>query len=151
MIEPDHLLDLTRRELALTTRGAPRQANLRRAGSTVYYAVFHALSNEVANAFWRSSGPAWLLFYRALDHGAARKRCEQIGTRFSLAFQNFANAFVELQQFRHSCDYDPSFRVAKTDLAHAIRDAANAIIGLRKSPEGEKTEFLAYVLLGRHR
>lgn len=151
MIDPEQLLQLARRELAAGGHGAPRQVNLRRAGSTAYYAVFHALCNEIANTFWKSNGEAWNLFYRALDHGATRQRCESLDPRLAVSFQDFAHAFVELQQFRNRCDYDPVFRITKAALDRTIRDAADAIAGLREAGGDRKVEFLAYLLLGRKR
>ena len=40
---PDHLLDQADRLITSQGRGAPRQADLRRAISTAYYSVFHAI------------------------------------------------------------------------------------------------------------
>ncbi len=61
--------------------GRPRQAELRRALSTIYYAAFHAFASNNANTLIGigpqvRNDPAWELTYRAMDHRAARARCE---------------------------------------------------------------------------
>ena len=60
--------------------GRPVQAELRRAVSAAYYALFHALSRSCANilvgvAPASRSQPAWSQVYRALEHGYAKNQC----------------------------------------------------------------------------
>ena len=82
-------------------RGRPRQAELRRAVSTAYYALFHTLARCGADLVAGStkqhrSQRAWRQAYRALDHGETRKRCTQ-KTRlaeFPTEIQVFADAFL---------------------------------------------------------
>ena len=78
-----HLIDAARLLAGQTgqmaPRGRPRQAMLKRAISTAYYAMFHALCHSNANALIGvSPGPpypmAWTRAYRALDHNFARER-----------------------------------------------------------------------------
>ena len=75
-------LDLTQTaaDLLNTGRCRPRQSNLRRAMSTVYYAMFHCLAKCCADTIVGGRGAtrssaAWTQAYRALDHGQARNRC----------------------------------------------------------------------------
>ena len=64
----------------------PTQALLRRAVSTVYYAMFHALAANAADLLMGTSrGPAWHRVYRSLDHGRARKACQQVPRNRSAA------------------------------------------------------------------
>lgn len=71
-------------------RGRPRQADLRRAVSTTYYALFHALSRCCADIL-AGSTPAhrrqrgWQLVYRSLEHGPARSRLDNKSEMQSLA------------------------------------------------------------------
>jgi hypothetical protein len=51
LLNPDHLFEQAERLLALSGAGAPRQADLRRAISNVYYAVLHAILAAAADAF----------------------------------------------------------------------------------------------------
>lgn len=95
-------------------RGRPRQAELRRAVSTAYYALFHTLARCGADLVAGStkqhrSQSAWQQTYRALDHGETRKRCAP-PTRlaeFPIGIQDFAASFVRMQRLRHWADYDP--------------------------------------------
>lgn len=71
----------TARRLARANAKKPRQAELRRAVSTAYYALFHALARNCADLFVgtgdaRSKG-AWSQVYRALEHGFAKNACVQ--------------------------------------------------------------------------
>jgi hypothetical protein len=74
-------LIVTARRLARANPNRPRQADLRRAVSTAYYAVFHALARQCADRFvgtgHNRSRPAWQQVYRALDHGFAKNACFQ--------------------------------------------------------------------------
>src|SRR5215207_8379980 len=66
--------------LATSRRGRPTQVNLRRAISTTYYALFHAVARNCADLVAGGqtsarSKHAWRQVYRALEHGAAKTAC----------------------------------------------------------------------------
>src|SRR4051812_27154040 len=67
---------VTARTLAEANPRRPTQANLSRAVSTAYSAVFHMLAKQCADAFAGTgagrSERAWNQVYRALEHGAAK-------------------------------------------------------------------------------
>lgn len=94
-------------------RGRPQQARLRRAISTAYYAMFHALAESNANTLIGASNdlrnsPEWVRTYRSLDHGRARS--QMISTtinQFPDRIFDFAETFVYLQELRHDADYNP--------------------------------------------
>jgi hypothetical protein len=72
-------------DLANSSRGKPKQAHLRRAVSTTYYAMFHALARCCADLFIGGTGTgrskeAWTQVYRALDHGFAKSACTNKAT-----------------------------------------------------------------------
>lgn len=71
----------TARKLANANQRRPKQADLRRAVSTAYYAVFHALAHECADRFIgtgdQRSEAAWTQVYRALEHGFAAKQARK--------------------------------------------------------------------------
>ena len=94
------------------SRGRPRQAMLKRAVSTAYYAMFHALCSSNANVVaGLSMDPptreAWTRTYRSLDHGSARQRMSQGAGMMEPAVQRFIVVFALLQQQRQRADYDP--------------------------------------------
>ena len=101
--------------------GRPRQAMIKRAVSTAYYAMFHALYHSNANALIGASTgpshpPAWTGTYRALEHNFARERMRQHRASIPSAVQNFGVAFRVLQENRHIADYDPDARLLRSDV-----------------------------------
>ena len=82
-MNPDHLLDLADK-IARVEVGNPRQASLKRAISTAYYALFHALSQMCVDRtvgstfrstrYWQIVTP----IYRAMDHGSAKRLFERL-------------------------------------------------------------------------
>ena len=87
--------------------GRPTQARLRRAVSTAYYAVFHCLAATAADLFiGPTRGLAWHRAYRALEHGRARRACQEPTVReFPQEVRDFAETFVAMQKARQRADY----------------------------------------------
>jgi len=145
------LIVTARKQAGLNVR-KPRQADLRRAISSAYYAVFHALAKECADRLVGTASnrrdAAWQQVYRALEHGFARhsgESAQKLG--FPSAIVNFADTFGELQRERHAADYDPSMVCTLADARSAI-DRADAAIGdLRGAPRADRTAFATLVLL----
>ena len=138
-------------------RGRPRQAELRRAVSTAYYALFHTLARCGADLVAGStkqhrSQRAWRQAYRALDHGETRKRCTQKTrlTEFPTEIQVFADAFVRLQRLRHWADYDPLSIFHRSLVLQWIEEVDNSISGFNSVARAERKAFAVYVLL-KHR
>lgn len=142
-MNPDDLIGIAR-ELVRRDTGRPKQASLKRAVSTAYYAVFHALAHEciVQTIGWRfSSDRYWETItplYRALDHGAAKALCNRLlGDRDRPAdLKEFARTFVELQAERIRADYDPKPSFTRTNANVSLANAETAISLFRAfSPE----------------
>ena len=144
------------RDLIETARGLtelsprrPNQANLRRAVSTAYYAVFHCLAGAAANLLvGRSRGSAWHRVYRALEHGKAKSACghKQAMKRFQPEIQYFAETFVILQDARHRADYALEGRYYKLDVLADIDQAENAIIQFEQTDILHRRDFATHVL-----
>jgi hypothetical protein len=86
----------------------PRQASLRRAVSTAYYAPFHMLTDDaVLKVIPNTPDGLRVQAQRAFTHGEMRNACEQL-TKSSNIFARLlvAEAFVELQIYRHRADYE---------------------------------------------
>ena len=139
--------------VAASGRGRPRQANLRRAVSTAYYAMFHCLAACGADLLVGGDGsdrsePAWRQVYRALEHGAARQRCNRADMiqKFPAEIQDFAGKFALMQQKRHQADYGPERVFDKDDVLQDITAAAEAIAGLRRVPVKDRRAFAVYLL-----
>jgi uncharacterized protein (UPF0332 family) len=110
-------------DLVSSNKGKPRQANLLRAISTTYYALFHVLAKACADLLIgasraaRSEG-AWRQVYRALDHGQAKNACKNKDQmeRLPQELQDFAILFISMQEKRHKADYHPKMVVYKSDV-----------------------------------
>jgi hypothetical protein len=83
-------------------RGKPSQVNLRRAMSSGYYALFHALARTCANMFVGGVNAgrgtlAWQRAYRAVDHGLAKAACLETTAlqAFPQEIRDFADLFFE--------------------------------------------------------
>lgn len=139
------------RRLATTKR--PTQAEIRRSISSSYYAVFHALARTCANALVgktpsRRPNKAWVEVYRGLSHGVCQKACSNASTvNFPDCVQDFADNFQQLQELRHSADYDPSVRFEKKDAQTWYQLAQLSIESLRSANTVDKKAFAAWVLI----
>ena len=131
----------------------PSDARLRRAQSSIYYAVFHCLAKCCGDMLVGGSGSvrskhAWRQAYRALGHGFAKEACKArpIVRQFPKDVEDFANAFVVLQEKRHSADYDPRFRLTKSDVVADIALADDVIKRFAQVPIKDRRAFSAHVL-----
>ena len=130
-----------------------RQSDLKRAVSTAYYALFHALARNAADCLAGTDGEAgksWAHVHRALEHGFARKACEQaVKLDFPESIARCAVLFVELQERRHAADYDFGFTLTVPEAESAIALAEEAIAALDESSHGERRAFAVQLLLRR--
>jgi hypothetical protein len=106
--------------LATTDSGIPSQANLRRAVSSAYYAVFHLLISEAVTVLIPAQPRALRnRVTRSFQHAEMQKIClalasgnlfEKFGTLFgngiSVDLRTVVVRFSVLQQARHTADYD---------------------------------------------
>jgi uncharacterized protein (UPF0332 family) len=152
---PDDLIDTARR-LARANPGRPRQADLKRAVSTAYYALFHALARQCADLLigvgQNRSDPAWTQVYRSLEHGIAKNACKAAAnTGFPGGIVTFANTFISMQEKRHSADYNPDARYTQADVLLLIRNAEQAIASLKGEPRKDRRAFAVSVLMQKKR
>lgn len=144
----------TAKGLVVLGQSSARQSDLKRAVSTAYYALFHALARNAADCMAGTDGEAgdtsWAHVYRAIEHGFARKACEQaMKLGFAEPITRCAFLFVELQDRRHAADYDSSFLVSIPEAENAIELAEEAIAALEGSSDGERRAFAIQLLLRR--
>lgn len=151
-MKPDDLLK-TALVLALLDKGRPRQSNLKRALSTIYYAMFHALCQNCADSLVGKTGAnrsqrAWQQAYRSINHGYAKKQCRRNElSLFPVGIRNFATKFVILQDKRHQADYDPFFRLTRNNVRIDIETAEVAILQLQESNPKDITAFSVWVAM----
>ena len=128
------------------------QANLRRAVSTAYYAVFHSLARMAADLIVGTDrNDAWHQAYRALEHGSAKNACRnrEAMRKFPSEIRKFADAFAVLQATRQRADYSLEDRYSKVDANAAIDAAHDAIRLLKKVGAKDRRRFVAHVLFKR--
>ena len=153
----DDLID-TAELLIVVTAGPPKQAMLKRAVSTAYYALFHALAYNNVDALlgWGMQSPHyWKMvspIYRLIEHGPAKNALARISTVHPQAdiFIRIGSAFAELQKQRMLADYDPepTFRLAA--VRQLIDTAREAIGDIRTLPRDDR-RFLASQLIAKNR
>jgi hypothetical protein len=162
---PEDLLAVAR-HLALREPKRPRQATLRRAISTAYYALFHLLTSAGAAALAPAQPMALRArVRRAFAHEEMKRVCAQFqhgeaslnaATRRLIAgpleagLATIAEAFVVLQDARHSADYDAAESFSRAEALDLVRAAETAFAAwktVRGTPSANV--FLAALLLGR--
>lgn len=146
----------------------PQQANLRRALSTAYYAIFHFFIYHA----WRSmlgtlnaNRPFRDVLSRAFQHAEMFKACKSFagGTlpdsvtpdmnpSFSVpvAIRTAAQTFCDAQEKRHSADYNLSASFRRSDVLATIKgieDAMASFNAIRAQPESRF--FLACLVTWR--
>ena len=149
-------------ELLAKSGTRPRQTDLRRAISTAYYAMFHALAKNNANNFIShenrdgKADRAWQQTYRALEHSNAFKACkrcyneeEKLG--FPKPIIDFARQFVTLQTERHRADYDPTVKYKKQEVINYVESAKTAILVFTKSKSKKHKQAFAALVLFKQR
>src|SRR5579872_2158037 len=162
---PDDLLEQAK-HLANREPKRPRQASLRRAVSTAYYALYHLLISE-ATLNWKRAEQRPRLA-RLFEHGKMReasdgqsRQCKDFmksnpppGPDLDCAVQLelVARTFSQAQQQRHTADYDNSKQWTRTEVLtqialvdaafqswHTIRDESDAqtyLVSLLGKPRG---------------
>ena len=162
IVNPEHLFEQADALIQLAAAGPPRQANLRRAISTAYYGLFHATLRAAADLFAgatnRNEGH-YALIYRGIDHKSLRDLCEEVikttlpkkyipyvpTNGFGPNIVAYATAIVELQNKRIAADYDPLFRVTKSDAELLIRTGRAAVARFQKASNARRRAFLTLV------
>ena len=119
----------------LNLPGAPKQADLRRAVSSAYYALFHMLTAEAAQC-WKHEWQRHR-FARIFDHGRMKTCSVRISSRrlsgdtnlekVALDLKLVAALFIKLQEARHSADYDNSKILGSAQVAELISEATEAM------------------------
>ena len=134
--------------------GHPTDTELRRAVSSVYYAMFHAVCRCCAEAMV-GVNPAtplaqqiWEQTYRAPDHTQVKKRCNNAAElgKFTLEIKEFGELFVDLQRQRHEADYDPAAIFSSSGVLQSITEAENAIRRFENASPSDLQHFAVYLL-----
>ena len=161
--DPPHLIAVARLLLSAGT-APPTEAQLRRAVSTAYYALFHKVSRAGADRFMGSDSEAragYALLYRGFNHGRMRSICKsldvpqfkdelrrQLGKdAVSQDARDFATDFATLQDARHSADYDPRAAFSPSDVSTLIEMADHGLAAFGRIDLDEQADILALMLV----
>ena len=126
--------------LARREKNKPRQASLRRAVSTAYYAMFHLLITEAArNWKWPSHRRT---FERFFEHGKMKAASEKQRVALNAYLKTkprespqlvvarhlyaVADTFFQMQQQRNIADYDSSTKWSRTETLKRVDSVAAA-------------------------
>jgi uncharacterized protein (UPF0332 family) len=156
--------DLLEQALRLATLDVkkPKQANLRRAISSLYYAVFHLLVDEACRiqiGAQRNQAPFRQVLGRAFAHGVMKEACKSFGggtlkkgvakglpAGFTIPgeIRELAETFVDLQDNRHLADYDLTERFKRSEVLVLIAEVRKHSETFRNlASSNEKRFFLA--------
>ena len=150
-MNPRDLIETARR-LAHPGAAQPTQADLCRAVSTAYYALFHCLAATAADLLTGSNrSPEWHQVYRALEHGKAKRACRQQGAlrAFPMEIRDFAEIFADLQGARHEADYALEGEYSKPDVLAIINRAEGVINEFEQADVRQQRGFAVHVLFKR--
>lgn len=159
-MNPDDLLTIAEHLASGGVRpqpGRPKQAEICRAVSATYYALFHTLAHDAANLLvgdrkTTRTKQAWRQTYRALNHGRVKTQCSnRVVNRFPPEIQNFAKLFVEMQRRRHIADYDPFAQFSRFRVSQLIVQTRSAIDGFMAVHSDDRRAFAVFVLFDLRR
>lgn len=148
----DDLLDIAAR-LAQLEEGRPRRTSLRRAISTAYYALFHALAALCANRLVGYSKPwdAYAPIYRTLDHGRAKDVFKRMSASHGPDITSIGQTFILVQERRQTADYDPApFPFNRKETLDLVEQARLAVMRVELLTDDQRL-LVATQLIARTR
>lgn len=164
----DDLL-LQAQELLSSDPTKPKQASLRRAVSSAYYALFHFLIDRSVRSIVGTNPddePIRAIVTRRYLHKTMNSVCRETSLgKFSgkaaltlqtvpleipEALRDIASTFVELQSERHDADYDIGRRFTRGEATLLVERAAAAFDNWQSIASTQATRFfLIWLLVGR--
>ena len=130
----------------------PAPAAMRRAISTAYYAVFHALAANNADvligpAHNQLTTDAWIRIYRGLNHNHARSQLQQNRANLSASVQTFADLFRDLQNERHNADYNPEATFTIQAVTTWLNEVETTITDFLQTSRSERAAIAILTLI----
>jgi uncharacterized protein (UPF0332 family) len=156
------------RTIASADLRRPKQANLRRAVSAAYYALFHEIIDRAVTSVVgasRSDGPVGRRLRRSVQHTsvlraakwfapaaqrpAAVNEMRSDSAAVPRELEAICRAVVKLQEQRHRADYDLYDPFVRSEALRLVQDAETAIGAVRAmGAEGDELIFLLGCLMG---
>lgn len=136
----------------LLVAGQPSQEALRRAISTAYYAMFHALATSIADCIHgprnAANQTAWTTTHRSLRHHRAANPLNRWQNLFSQSVQDFADTIGQLKKQREEADYNPIRSFTQSQVKAWIDQAEAAIIDFYQANRQERAMVAISCLAG---
>jgi hypothetical protein len=139
--------DLSRRSAELKSAAMER-----RAVSTAYYAVFHALASVCAEELLGVDGVTkktneYERVYRALDHGSLKTAFKSAPLKDLEQVKAVGERVVELQSERIRSDYLPSGRLyKKSECARLVRSATSSVEMIAQLSANDRRTLAVYLI-----
>lgn len=123
----------------------------RRAVSTAYYALFHALAELCAQELLGSDtskrSNEYVRVYRSLDHGTLKKAFLEPPLTGVPALQKIGNRVVRLQSERIRSDYLPQQSIYTTEQSiDLVKSARAALLWVDKLSHGDRRTLAVHLL-----
>lgn len=124
----------------------------RRAVSTAYYAVFHALASLCAAELLGSSAATrktteYERVYRALDHGSLKTAFKSDPLKKHPRLKPIGERVVELQSERTRADYLPGGRLYnEAECARLVQSAKSAVELIQQLPAADRRTLAVYLI-----
>jgi hypothetical protein len=139
-------------------------AQLRRAVSTAYYALFHSILRAAAQRFMgreQENAAGYAIIYRSFDHGHMKRVCEALRvstlkdkfryhlrrTSVSQDMRDFAAIFPILQDARQHADYDPTAEFPTSEVSSLVDAAEVAMAAFERTAADEQADVLALMMV----
>ena len=148
------------RHLAQLDRTRPKQANLRRAISGAYYALFHLLCDEASRVLVRGirdSDDLQARTARTLDHGTMARASRAFASSALPASLRFlqpldadlrlvAETFNQMQEERHRADYNTQAQFSRTDTLAFLQQTEDAFDAYNRVQNSEAATYFLFAL-----
>lgn len=125
----------------------------RRAVSTAYYAVFHAIASACAQTLLPGESRTSKEFervYRGLEHGVL-KNATQLFPEKQISLRLITSLAASLQKERNKSDYSPARKLYSPQECNALIEDARRAVELLKQLNLAERRTLAVLLLIRNR
>ena len=133
--------------------GNPSQTSLRRAVSTAYYAMFHALATSNADMIvgnkTTKNQTEWIAAYRSLRHYRAENPLYGWPHLFSAPIRQFANVIGGAKKRRENADYNPNAIFYQRQVVSLIDRVESAIIDFNAASLNERSKVAIATMAGR--
>jgi hypothetical protein len=138
----------------LSVIGKHSPIHKRRAVSTAYYAVFHALARCCADELWGAadrSSREYERVYRALDHGPLRSAFASAPLKDNPMLAEIGGYVLTLQSARHHADYSPPGKLFTPAQCEELIQTAWTAITLLDDLDSKDRRMLSVYLLFKNR